>query len=379
MNLLPLLLLASSVDLLGPGSRPITRQQINERADGSGNLIEFSLAPSRFGSGFLTIRTYTTLRENGVLKRTLLQEREAQVPPENLRVARFPYQFPVNGATATPNRLAFLSGATEISVRTYNPANNAVGRAVTIPLNARVIAQRPNSEEVYVAHSGGGSQISVISTREDRLLANFQLRLSPQDAIVNLMFSNDGRLAWLVARNPDSTTERGKVLVLDCANRQVLNSINLGTNTPSAAALNPENNLLLLYGTSLSSAGVAEASLLAFDTITNTTFPLTTGLADLSPVPPTEMFFHPDGTRLYWLQQGTATIDQYDLGARRVTRRIPLPRTSIVQSMDVAPTGDFAIVRDTNGTLSYWIDLESGESLDATAIPAGPGFLLPRF
>lgn len=91
------------------------------------------------------------------------------------------------------------------------------------------------------------------------------------------------------------------------------------------------------------------------------------------------MFFHPDGTRLYWLQQGTATIDQYDLGARRVTRRIPLPRTSIVQSMDVAPTGDFAIVRDTNGTLSYWIDLDSGESLDATAIPAGPGFLLPRF
>jgi hypothetical protein len=373
------LLLASAIDLLGPGGRPATRNQVNERPDGSGNTIEYAIAPSRFGSGFITVRTYTTLRENGAVKRILLNEREAQVPPENIRVAKLPYQFPVNGAQAMPNRIAFLSGATEIAVRTYNPANNAVGRAVAIPLNARLIAQRPNSEEVYVAHSGGGSQISVISTREDRLLANFELRLNPQDGIVGLYFSNDGRRAWLVARNPDSAAERGKVLVIDCANRSVLNTVSLGTNTPSAAALNPEGNLLLLYGTSINNVGAAEASMLAFDTITNTTAQLTLGVADLSATLPAEMYWHPDGTRLFWVQQQNSTIEQYEIGARRVTRRISVPRTSILQSMDISPTGEYAIVRDTNGTLSYWMDLESGEVLDASAIPVGPGFLLPRF
>lgn len=373
------LLLAAAIDLLGPGGRPISRYQVNERADGSGNTIEYSIAPSRFGSGFITVRTYTTLRENGAVKRTLLNEREAQVPPENMRVAKLPYQFPVNGAPASPTRIAFLSGPMELAVRTYNPVANAVGRAVAIPLNARLIVQRPNSEEVYVAHSGGGSQISVISTREDRLLANFELRLNPQDGLVALHFANDGRRAWLVARNPDSASERGKVLVIDCASRQVLNTIALGTNTPSAAALNPEGNLLLIQGTSINNSGSAEASMLAFDTITNTTALLSSGVADLSPTLPAEMFWHPDGTRLYWVQQSTSTIEQYDIGARRVTRRIPVPRTSIVQSMDLSPTGEYAIVRDTNGTLSYWMDLESGEVLDASAIPAGPGFLLPRF
>lgn len=373
------LLIAASIDLLGPGSRPTTRNQVNERPDGTGNTIEYSIAPSRFGTGFITVRTYTTLRENGAVKRSLLNEREAQVPPENIRVAKLPYQFPVNGATAVPNRIAFLSGATELAVRTYNPVNNAVGRAVAIPLNASLIAQRPNSEEVFVAHSGGGSQISVISTREDRLLANFQLLLNPQESIVSLNFSNDGRFAWLVARNPNSASERGKVLIIGCATRQVLNTLSLGANTPSAAALNPEGNLLLIQGTSINSSGAPEASMLAFDIITSTTSQLTLGLADLSPTLPTEMFWHPDGTRLFWIQQQTSTIEQYEIGARRVTRRIAIPRTSIIQAMDLSPTGEYAIVRDTNGTLSYYLDLETGEVMDSSAIPAGPGFLLPRF
>jgi DNA-binding beta-propeller fold protein YncE len=371
--------LAASIDLLGPGGRPITRQQIHERADGSSNLIEYAVAPSRFGSGFVTIRTYVTLREDGSVKRSLLSEREAQIPPENIRAAKLSYQFPVNGATAVPNRIAFLSGATELAVRTYLPASNTVGRAVAIPANARLIVQRPNSEEVYVAHSGGASQISVISTREDRLLANFQLRLNPQDSIVSLHFAGDGRLAWLVARNPDSANERGKVLVLDCAARQVINTVALGTNTPTSAALNPEGNLLLIQGTSLNASGSPEPSMLAYDTITNTSAQLTLGAANLSTTIPSEMLWHPDGARLYWLQPSTSTIDQYEVGARRVTRRIAVPRTSILQSMDLSSTGDYAIVRDTNGTLSYWLDLESGENLDATPIPAGLGFLLPRF
>jgi hypothetical protein len=106
---------------------------------------------------------------------------------------------------------------------------------------------------------------------------------------------------------------------------------------------------------------------------------LTLGAANLSTTIPSEMFWHPDGTRLYWLQPTTSTIDQYEIGARRVTRRIAVPRTSILQSMDLSPTGDYVIVRDTNGTQSYWLDLETGENLDSTPIPAGPGFLLPRF
>jgi WD40 repeat protein len=368
-----------AIDLLGPGGRPATRHQINERPDGSANTIEFAVAASRFGAGFSTIRTYTTQRENGAVKRVLLQEREAQIPPENLRVARYPYQFAMGNTPSTPNRIAFLSGPTELFVRVYNPANNAVGRAVALAVGARVIALRPSSEEAFVAHAGGGSQISVISMREDRLLTSFQLRLNPQDQIVSLHFSPDGRLAWLVVRNPDSSTERGKVLLLDCPNRAVLNTFVLGTNTPSSAALNPEGNLLLIQGTSLNEAGAAEASMLAFDVNTNTSSVLTTGAASLSPTQPSEMFWHPDGTRLYWLQQQTGTIDQYEIGARRVTRRIGVPRTSILQSMDLSPAGDYAIVRDTNGTLSYWLDLESGESMDVTAIPAGAGFLMPRF
>jgi DNA-binding beta-propeller fold protein YncE len=285
----------------------------------------------------------------------------------------------VGQTPAIGNRIAFLSGATDAFVRPFNPANGTVGRAIPVPAAARLIGLRPNSEEAWTAHSGGANQVTIVNLREERVAGNILLRLNTQSIPIALHFSADGRFAWLLARNPDSAGERGTILVLDCVSRQVLSTINLGTNLPAAGALNPDGTLLLILGTSLNELGVAEPSMLAFDTLTNTFAPLTIGAANLSAVLPTELYWHPDSTRLYYLNTSNNNIEVYEFGARRVTRRLSLPRTSIVASMDVSPTGDFAIVRDNTGVASHWVDLESGEVLDSSPIPVGPGFLLPRF
>jgi DNA-binding beta-propeller fold protein YncE len=175
-------------------------------------------------------------------------------------------------------------------------------------------------------------------------------------------------------------TDRGQVLTIDCVTRAITGTASLGTSLPSTASLSPDGGLLLIAGTSLNDLNTAENSVLAFDTATGTLTLLTLGVANLTPAFPRELHWHPDGARIVYLHPPTATLEIYEPAARRVTRRILLPRDAgILDAMDLSPNGGFALVRDTSGLKSYIVDLESGETLDTTALPAGPGFLLPRF
>ncbi len=374
------LLMAGLIDLLGPGTRPVSRNQVNERGDGSGNYVEFALSQARSGTGFTTVRTYTTKRDAGKLARLALSERDIQMPFEGVQVARLPYEFAVTSSTPSANRVAILAGAPEATVRALQPSTLAAGRPVSVPANARLIGLRPGTEEAWTAHSGSLNQMAIVDLVNERVLTSFQLRINPQAVPVGLAFSANGRTAWVVVRHAESLTERGTVLIVDCANRQIVNTVSLGTNVPSTAALSPDGTLLLIAGTSLNDLSAAENSVLGFDTGTNAFTVLTIGAANLSMNQPRAIFWHPDGTRAYSLQPQTGTLEVYEVAARRVTRRIVLPRESgLLDSMDVSQNGDFALVRDVAGANSYLIDLETGETLDAAAIPAGVGFLLPRF
>ena len=81
---------------------------------------------------------------------------------------------------------------------------------------------------------------------------------------------------------------------------------------------------------------------------------------------------------LYWLAPLTATLDEFDVQARRVLRRIPLPRTIQPQSLEITPNGDILFVRDLAGQFALHVDSSSGEILDTQVIPAGPGVSLFR-
>jgi hypothetical protein len=378
MTVLPLLLLAQ-IDLLGPGASAAARRQLTDRPDGTGNFIEYALAASRFGTGFSTLRQYTTRRDATALVRQTLAERELPLPPENLRFARLPYQFATGSGRPIESRIAFLSGPTENFVRSFNPASQTLGSPISVPANARLLALRPNSDEGWTAHSGGAGLVALVNFREERAILNFPLRLSGNAVPVYLGFSADGRTAYLVARNPDSPAERGNVVIIDAASRSVRATVNLGTNTPSAAALNADGALLFILGTSINDPKPAEPSVIAFDTLTNTFTQIAAGVAALSQNISGELACHPDSTRLFYLNTVNSSLEQFDIPARRVTRRVNIPRVSPLLSLDLSPTGDFALVRDSNGTASYLIDIELGQIVDTTAIPAGAGFLLPRF
>ncbi|GAB4365687.1 MAG: hypothetical protein OHK0021_09270 [Bryobacter sp.] len=379
-----LLLLALATDLFGPGARPLSRQQLLERPDGTGNVIEYAFFPSRSGTGFTTIRTYTTRREAGQVRRQLLLERDVQMPPENLRVARLPYVFGFGQNPPTPNRIAFVSGTNELSVRPFNPTTYAVGRAVLAPANLQAFALRPNSDEAWTLHSGAANQASITNLRTEAAAGQVLLRLANNALPVGIQFTRDGRRAWILVRQPESNTDRGLVVTVDCENRVVLSTVSLGVHLPTSVALSADESRLLILGTVPGSTVPGstlpqEPSLLAFSTLANTFVSLAAGTTQLPQSVPAQLFLHPDGARAYWLNTATSNIEEFNLGSRQVARRIAVPRNSIQLAMDLSATGEIALVRDASGTLSYLLELGFGTVLDATQIPQGPGFLLPRF
>ena len=372
------LLSAGVMELLGPGSRQAARNQQVDRLDGTGQFIELTIFPAQGVSGFSRVQVWTSKREAGKYTRLKLQERELQIP-DPIRIARDPYDFPfpifsTANAALAENRVAILCGVTDFTVRLLNMQALTVGRPIALPVLARNIALRPGNGEIWVTHAGTLNQISISDPQTERVVASIPFRLNPQAVPVALFFSNSGRTAYAVVRNPESGTDRGFVFLFDPVTRQPRAQVSLGTTSPQSAVLSPDGATIYIAGASLNDFNTAEPSMSYFDTLTNTSSVVTLGL----PIIPEQILINPAGTRIYWNFPSTFGLDEYDTQSRRVLRRIALPRLIQPQGLEFTPNGDIITVRDVLGQSAIHIDAESGEILDTQSIPAGPSVTLPR-
>jgi streptogramin lyase len=259
-------------------------------------------------------------------------------------------------------------------VRLLNPVALTVGRSIVLPAQARQIALRPGIGEVWVTHAGPSNQISISDPVSERVVTSIPFRLNPQAVPVGLFFSPSGRTAYAVVRNPESVNDRGFVFVIDPATRVIRNQISLGTTTPQSAVLSPDGSTIYVMGTSLNDLNTAAPSMSQFDTLTGTHSVVALGL----PIAAEQIVMNPSGSRIFWTFPSTFGLDEYDVQARRVVRRIALPRLIQPQNLEFTPTGDVMFVRDILGQLATHLDPETGEILDTQQIPAGPGVSLLR-
>ncbi|MBM3760262.1 MAG: hypothetical protein FJW36_08455 [Acidobacteria bacterium] len=378
MKTLGLLVIAGVVELLGPSGRRVAQQQQGDRADGTGQFLEVAMYSAPGVNGFSRVQLWTSKREGGRYTRTRLQERELQIPDPRA-IARELYDFPFANfanpnAALAENRMAVLCGGAEFTLRFLNLQALTVGRSVVLPALARQIALRPGNGEVWVTHSGSANQISISDPVSERVVGSIPFRLNPQAVPVGLFFSASGRTAYAVVRNPESATDRGFVFVIDPATRQIRNQFSLGTTNPSSAVLSPDGAVIYITGTSLNELNTTEPSMTVFDTLTGASSVAATGL----PIAADQIVIHPNGQRIYWAFPSTFGLDEYDVQARRVLRRISLPRLIQPQGLEFTPSGDVLIVRDGAGQQALHLDVERGEVLDSQTIPAGPSVAILR-
>lgn len=372
------LLHAGVVELLGPASRQPARNQQVDRADGTGHFLEVAIFPSPGVSGFSRVQLWTSKREAGKYTRVRLQEKELQLPDPQ-RIARELYEFPLTNysnpnSAAAENRMAVLCGGVDSTLRFLNLQTLTVGKPVALPAQARQIALRPGNGEAWVTHAGNSNQLSISDPLTERMVASIPLRLNPQAVPVALFFSASGRTVYVVVRNPASTTDRGYVFLFDPLTRLQKGQFSLGTTSPVSALLSPDGATIYIAGTSLNDLNTAVPGMTYFDTLTGTSSVAAIGLA----IAPEHMALHPNGLRIFWAFPSTFGLDEYDVQARRVIRRIPLTRFIEPQGLEFSPAGDVLIIRDATGLFATHLDPETGEILETQAIPAGPSATVLR-
>src|SRR5205085_763189 len=109
------------------------------------------------------------------------------------------------------NRMAVLCGGTDPTLRLLNLTSLTLGRSIALPAQPRQVALRPGIGEVWVTHGGNANQISITDPVTERVVASIPFRLNPQAIPVALFFSASGRTAYVVVRNPESSSDRGYV------------------------------------------------------------------------------------------------------------------------------------------------------------------------
>ncbi|MFO0340855.1 MAG: YncE family protein [Acidobacteriota bacterium] len=354
------------VELLGPGQRRASRMQLSDRADGSGQFVEVALMPGV--SGFSRVQLWTSQRVNGGYTRRQLQERELPLASP-VGVARELAAF-----GQSEGRVAVLTGGTENTVRMLSVGGLSVSRPVVVPGQARLIATRPGSGEVWVGHGGAVSQLTVVDPGLERVAGTVALRLNAQAVLVGLNFAPNGRTAYVVVRNEDGAAERGVVMVVDAVTRVVRSTIGLGSTRPLSAAMSADGSLLFVGGTTLNDLNTVSPSLSYVDTLTGTVAVAAIGLA----YAPEALVAHPNGRRLYWPAGPVFGLEEFDVQGRRVVRRMSLPRLIVPQSFDVTAGGEMMVMRDGQGQSAVHLDLETGQVLDVQAIPAGISVVVGR-
>lgn len=233
------------------------------------------------------------------------------------------------GSTLIQYDLAALNTLAQVPV-----PDSALG-----PLAIRPSATPP-ATEVWIAN--GGLQVTVADVAAKKVITNIATPSLPASALpVGIAFSNTGTTAYEGFRlqSPDAAGNTGGIAIFNAANR-TLTSIFLMKFSPTAFLLSPDGLTAYL----LDGGGRI------------TYYDILSGTADLTAstftpgaqggYPGSEVFIHPDATRLFW-HEGPF-VEVFDLTTRKITARYNsgLPTTS-ASTMVLSPDG--ATVSISNG------------------------------
>jgi len=230
-------------------------------------------------------------------------------------------------ATQPDPQVIFLDGlsnnAIKFDLTTETIVSQVVVPSTTGPLGIRPAATGPQNE-IWVAN--GGLEVTVVDLAAQTVLANIPTPSVPQASVpAGIVFTNDGTTAFEAVSffSPDSSGNNGALLVFDAVNRVVTSTFPLKY-APTALLVAPDGLTAYL----LSSSG----QLTYYDVLSGTAdlsvSTYTPGLAGGYPGASSQVFVHPDGTRLFW--NVGYLIVSFDLTSRAITAVVNtgLPSTS---------------------------------------------------
>ena len=283
-------------------------------------------------------------------------------------------------ATSADPQMIMLDGLSYNILR-VDMTTFAISSLVALPPQARVFAVRPSStgvgNEVWTAHAETVNEISICDLDSQSVLATIPTStLDPNNtAPAGIAFTNSGGIALYAVSyyTKDSAGNLGVLLAFDAVT-QTLTSTLLLKYAPTALVMSPDGLTAYL----LSSSGMI------------TYYDVLSGTADLSastytpgksggyPGLGTQIFIHPDGTRLFWKVGNQLQV--FDLTVRQITSQFNsgLPSTdasSIEMSQDgstvwfAGSSGDVVILDTRYGNI-----LATYQPSPDTAVYPGPAY-----
>jgi hypothetical protein len=149
------------------------------------------------------------------------------------------------------------------------------------------------------------------------------------------VFTNSGATALEAVKysSPDSSGNQGALLVFDAANRKVTSTLAL-KDRPTALLMAPDGLTAYL----LDDVGTITYYDVFSGTADLTASTYTPGMSGGYPGSSSQVFIHPDGTRLFW--NVGVQLDVFDLTTRKITNQFDtgLPTTSAA-SMQMSQDG----------------------------------------
>lgn len=258
----------------------------------------------------------------------------------------------VQPASQPDPQVIFLDGLSYNAIK-FDLTTDAIVSQVVVPstsgpLGIRPVATGPQNE-VWVANSGSG--VTVADFASQTVAANIPTPSVPQAAApAGIAFTNDGATAFEAIGffSPDSSGNNGALVVFDAVNRKVKSTFPLKY-APTALLMAPDgatayllsSNGQLTYYDVLS--GTADLSLSTY----------TPGIAGGYPGPSSQVFIHPDGTRLFWNVNYLLVV--FDLNAHKIVSQVNtgLPSTSS-STMQMSQDGSTLWLANALGTVAAY-------------------------
>ena len=227
------------------------------------------------------------------------------------------------------------------------------------PLAIRHAATGPENEVWTV---NGGLEVTVSDLGSQQVLANILTPSIPITATpAGIAFTNDGAVALeaVLFSSPDSAGNNGALVVFDAVKRTVTSTLLL-KDGPVAFVMAPDSLMAYLLGRSGQITYYDVLSATA-DFATSTFSP---GMND--GYPGSEVFIHPDGTRLFW--HVGPNVEVFDLATHKVVRQIVLglPGTSGI-GMRLSVDGSQLFLGNGQGNNSV-VDTRYGTILGTSTI-----------
>jgi hypothetical protein len=281
-------------------------------------------------------------------------------------------------ATQVDPEMIFLDGLS-YNIVEYDVMTDTITSQVTLPPQARVFALQPTimgpENTVWTAHAGTVNEISICDLATQSVVATIPTpSLNPDNTVpVGLVFTSGGEAALYAVSyyTPDSSGNNGTLLVFDAASQTLAYTLPLKY-APTALLMAPDGLTAYL----LSNTGMI------------TYFDVLSGTADLTASTDTpgmengyagvnsDVFIHPDGTRLFW---NVATqLEVFDLTTRQVINSFNsgLPATST--SMQMSQDGSTIWFANALGNIVIF-DTQSGGILGTYQVPESSVYPGPAY